>query len=326
MAVELGELDVRFVGTEANKLFLEPVFFDASTLDEFRVMGNVVNKKKIGFVRPLENIIRKYTGCGFNPVGSLSIYERDIEVNKMRVDLELCWDEFEDTVFEELLRNGTNIANVIDTQIGDILLSRAIMGIKRDVPRLLYFGNKASADPNYDTIDGFWTVYYPGLVNEGLIPRTNTGSGTAMNSGDGIAILRAVYDQAPLPLKGLPNSEKVLNVTGSVWMQYNEDIEEGGGGDFGLMTLIDGNPKLYFRGIEVRPQWRWDEIATALGTTLPNYVEYTTKMNKVLATDVLDPASELRIWYDDKDEKNYVKARFKMGSNYIHPSLISVGY
>ena len=147
-----------------------------------------------------------------------------------------------------------------------------------------------------------------------------------MNSGDGIAILRAVYDQAPLPLKGLPNSEKVLNVTGSVWMQYNEDIEEGGGGDFGLMTLIDGNPKLYFRGIEVRPQWRWDEIATALGTTLPNYVEYTTKMNKVLATDVLDPSSELRIWYDDKDEKNYVKARFKMGSNYIHPSLISVGY
>jgi hypothetical protein len=314
------------VGTEANKLFLEPIFFDADTLNEFRVMGNVVNKKKIGFVRPLENIIRKYTGCGFNPVGSLSIYEREIEVNKMRVDLELCWDEFEDTVFEELLRTGTNIADVRDTQIGDILMNRARQGVKMDLSRLLYFGNKASADPNYDTIDGFWTVYYPGLVTDGLIPRTNTGSGTAMASGDGIAILRAVYDQAPLPLKGLPNAEKVLNVTGSVWMQYNEDIEDGGGGDFGLMTLIEGSPRLFFRGIEVRPMWRWDEIATSLGTTLPNYVEYTTKMNKVLATDVLDPSSELRIWYDDKDEKNYVKARFKMGSNYIHPSLISVGY
>lgn len=326
MAVELGELDVRFVGTEANKIFLEPVFFDESTLDEFRVMGNVVNKKKIGFVRPLENIIRKYTGCGFNPVGSLSIYERDIEVNKMRVDLELCWDEFEDTVFEELLRTGTDIPNVIDTQIGTILLNRAVMGIRRDVPRLLYFGNKASVDPNYDTIDGYWTVHYKNLADQGLIPRTNTGSGTAMANGDGIAMLRAVYDQAPLPLKGLPNSEKVFNVTGSVWMQYQEDIENGGGGDFGLMTLIDGSPKLYFRGIEVRPQWRWDEIATALGTTLPHYIEYTTKMNKVLATDVLDPASELRIWFDDKSEKNYVKARFKMGSNYIHHSLISVGY
>jgi hypothetical protein len=324
--VELGELDVRFVGTEANKLFLEPIFFDADTLNEFRVMGNVVNKKKIGFIRPLENIIRKYTGCGFNPVGSLSIYEREIEVNKMRIDLELCWDEFEDTVFEELLRTGTNIADVRDTQIGDILMNRARQGVKMDLSRLLYFGNKASADPNYDTIDGFWTVYYPGLVADGLIPRTNTGSGTAMASGDGIAILRAVYDQAPLPLKGLPNAEKVLNVTGSVWMQYNEDIEDGGGGDFGLMTLIEGSPRLFFRGIEVRPMWRWDEIATSLGTTLPNYVEYTTKMNKVLATDVLDPSSELRIWYDDKDEKNYVKARFKMGSNYIHPSLISVGY
>jgi len=289
MAVELGELDVRFVGTEANKLFLEPVFFDADTLAEFRVMGNVVNKKKIGFVRPLENIIRKYTGCGFNPVGSLSIYERDIEVNKMRVDLELCWDEFEDTVFEELLRAGTNIANVIDTQIGDILLNRAILGIKRDIPRLLYFSNKASVDPNYDTIDGFWTVYYPGLVTQGLIPRTNTGSGTAMANGDGIAMLRAVYDQAPLPLKGLPNAEKVFNVTGSVWMQYQEDIENGGGGDYGLLQLINGVEQFTFRGVPVVPQFRWDDIATGLGTTKPHYVEYTTPQNKVLATDVLSP-------------------------------------
>jgi hypothetical protein len=78
--------------------------------------------------------------------------------------------------------------------------------------------------------------------------------------------------------------------------------------------------------VTVIPQFRWDDIATSLGTTKPHYVEYTTPQNKVLATDVLSPETALELWYDQKDEKVYIKARFKMGVNYIHHSLISVGY
>ncbi|NBU93656.1 MAG: hypothetical protein EBS18_03745 [Actinobacteria bacterium] len=220
--VEFSQLDVSFRGTEANNIFLEPVFFDDDLRSQFRVLGNVANKKKMVFVAALENIVRKYSGCGFTPV--------------------------------------------------------------------------------------------------------DTGSGSALAAGDGFGILRAVYDQAPLQLKGLPANQKVFNVTGSVYSQLREDIEEGGGGDYGLLQLINGQEQFTFRGVPVVAQWRWDEIATSLGTTLPNYVEYTTPLNKVLATDVLSPETALELWYDQKEEKVYVKARFKMGVNYIHNSLISVGY
>jgi hypothetical protein len=102
--------------------------------------------------------------------------------------------------------------------------------------------------------------------------------------------------------------------------------EDGGGGDFGLLQMINGTETLTFRGIRVIPQWRWDEILTAIGIDLPHYIEYTTPLNKVIATDVMNPATELTTWYDEKDEKVYTKSRFKMGVNYIHHSLISVGY
>ena len=99
--VEFSQLDVSFRGTEANNIFLEPVFFDDDLRSQFRVLGNVANKKKMVFVAALENIVRKYSGCGFTPVGKTDIYERTIDVEKMKVDLEMCWDEFEDTVFVE---------------------------------------------------------------------------------------------------------------------------------------------------------------------------------------------------------------------------------
>ena len=47
--VEISQLDVSFRGTEANNIFLEPVFFDDDLRGQFRVLGNVANKKKNGF-------------------------------------------------------------------------------------------------------------------------------------------------------------------------------------------------------------------------------------------------------------------------------------
>jgi hypothetical protein len=325
-SVEISQLDVSFKGTEANNIFLEPVFFDDDLRGQFRVLGNVANKKKMVFVQQLENIVRKYSGCGFNPIGAVDIYQRTIDVEKMKVDLEMCWDEFEDTVFEELLKTGTRIPDIRGTLIEKILLTRTQQAIRNDITRLSYFGDQSSNNPNYDSLDGFWTVYYPQLVAADLVPRTDTGSGTDLAAGDGFAILRAVYDQAPLQLKGLPANQKVFNVTQSVYSQLREDIEEGGGGDYGLLQLINGVEQFTFRGVTVIPQFRWDDIATSLGTTKPHYVEYTTPQNKVLATDVLSPETALELWYDQKDEKVYIKARFKMGVNYIHPSLISLGY
>lgn len=323
---EMGQFAVNYRGDLANEILLEPVFFDEELRSSFRVMPNVTNRRKMQFVEKLENVVRKYTGCGFTPVGNMSVYDRTIEVERMKIDMELCWDEFKDTVIEELLNQGTRLPDLSGTQVESILISRVQQALRLDLERLAYFGNTASNDPNFDPVDGLWTVHYPNLVADTLIPRTNTGSGSALTSGDGIEILRAVYDQAPNELKALPANEKVFYTTYSVFNQYLVDIEEGGGADYGLLQMINGAPSLQFRGIRVIPQYRWDATLTALGTSTPHYVEYTTPMNRVLATDITDPGTDLAMWYDQKDEKVYLKGRWKMGVNYVHHSLISVGY
>jgi hypothetical protein len=323
---ELGQFAVSYRGDLANEILLEPVFFDSELRSSFRIMPNVTNRRKMQFVEKLENVVRKYTGCGFTPIGNMSVYDREIEVQRMKIDMKICWDEFKDTVFEELLNQGTRLPDLTGTQIEAILIGRIQQALRLDLERLAFFGNTASNDPNYDSVNGLWTVYYPELVAEALSPRTNTGSGSDLSAGDGIDILRAVYDQAPNELKALPANQKVFNVTHSVYNQYLVDIEEGGGADYGLLTMINGVQTLQFRGIPVMPYHRWDGILTALGTTKPHYVEYTTPLNRVLATDITDPGTDLSIWYDQKDEEVYMKGRWKMGVNYVHHSLVSLGY
>lgn len=324
---QLGQFDVTYNGIEANQIFLEPVFFDDDLLSSYRVMPNVVTRRKMQFAEKLEKIVRKKLGCGFTPVGGLRIYDRYVEVEPMKINLELCYDEFQDTVMEELLNRGTRITDLTGTVIEQILIDRVRTGLRLDLERVFHFGNTASTDPNYDLMDGLWTVHYPSLVSSNLIPYYNTNSGSALSAGDGITILRTVYDNAPNELNALPNNMKVFNVTGSIYRQYREDIENGGGGDFGLLTMIDGIETLTFRGIRVVPQWRWDDIeANDLSTSDAHLCEYTTPLNKVLATDLVNPGSDLMMWYDPKDEKLYVKAIWKMGGNYVHHSLASVGY
>ena len=267
---ELGQFAVSYRGDLANEILLEPVFFDSELRSSFRIMPNVTNRRKMQFVEKLENVVRKYTGCGFTPIGNMSVYDREIEVQRMKIDMKICWDEFKDTVFEELLNQGTRLPDLTGTQIEAILIGRIQQALRLDLERLAFFGNTASNDPNYDSVNGLWTVYYPELVAEALSPRTNTGSGSDLSAGDGIDILRAVYDQAPNELKALPANQKVFNVTHSVYNQYLVDIEEGGGADYGLLTMINGVQTLQFRGIPVMPYHRWDGILTALGTTKPH--------------------------------------------------------
>jgi hypothetical protein len=330
----LGERRYQFVGDSANEIIFDPVFMDDDLINSYRLMPNVVSKKRIGFVEKLEKIVRKYSGCGFTPVGNLRTYERNVEVEKAKIDMELCFDEFQDTVFEETLRRGTRIADLRGTLMYDIWIEKIREALKLDIERIFHFGNTASSDPNYDLIDGLWTVHYPALVAANLIPRKDTGTGTALTAGNGITVIRDVVDNAPNELKALPRNMKVINVTGAVYQRYIQDLEDGANttyaGDEGLRRLVDGVEVVTFRGIPVVPKWRWDDILESdLSTAVPNYVEYTTPMNKVLATDIASgnlSASELTIWFDEEDEKVKTKTRFKIGGNYIHPSLISVGY
>lgn len=324
---DIRQLNVTFRGEEANTLFIEPVYMDDDLRQQFRVIPNVTSKKKLAFAQELEKIVRRYSGCGFDPVGGFKVYDRWIEVDRAKADVAMCWEEFKDTVYEELLKTGTPIADLTGTQLMSIAEMLIRNAVKKDNMRLAFFGNRSDTDPAYDCTDGFWTVILPNFVTNDQCPYFDTGSGTALSAGDGIEHLRTIYDNQDVRLKGLPNTMKKFWVSGSIYEQYLNDLEDGGGADGGWRLLQDGTQMLQFRGIEVKPMWLWTEIMAAdFAQSQAHLVLLTSPSNLCMATDMLDPESQFRIWYDEEDEQVKIKARWKHGFNIVHPQLLSVGY
>lgn len=325
--VELKDIDVQYTGYEARTLFFEPVFMDADVRRDFRVMPNVVSKKKLQFVQELEKVVRKHTGCGFDPIKGFNLYERYIEVDRAKVDMAICWEEFKDTVFEELLNKGVSISELDGTMMMSILENQLRSAIKKDCSRLAFFGNKADTDPAYDVTDGLWTVLLPDFVAANQTPYKNTGSGSALSAGDGLDLFRDVFDNADIRLKGLPASEKAVYVDGITYEQLRSDIEDRPTNFSSVQDIVSVREILTFRGVRIEPMWLWNEImANDFDQNNSHLLLYTAPKNIVYATDLLDSESQFRIWYDDKTEEVNLKARWKFGFNVIHPALMSVGY
>lgn len=327
MATELKSRSVSYVGTEANQLFFDPIFLPNGSFTNFRVIPNVVSKKKLQYIKKLEKIVQKNTGCGFTPVGKFGMYDRTIEVDEIKVNIEQCIDEFKDTVLEEKLKKGTLRDDLVGTEIGNLILESVRTGITLDYHRLFWFGDKGSLDPTYNITDGIWTKHIPELVNLNLTPFVAAGSGAPLAPGAATTLLLNVYENQSLALNGLPDSMKRYYVSKSVWDGYRSDLENSGGGDAGRQMLIDGVQVLTFRGIQLVQNQLWDEYTTNdLGMVDQHQVMLSIPDNLVFATDLMSSLTQVMMMYDPFEEVTKVKVKAKFGTNYVHPSLFSVAF
>lgn len=326
MATTLQQKQVSYKGNNATQIFFQPLFKDVVGLGAFKLMSNVRNKQKMGFVNKLEGIVQKKTGCGFTPSGKLGVYDRTISVNPAKINLEICNDEFKNTLWEEKTKSGNLQYDLTGTEIMDILLQQAREGAAADILKLFWFGDTASDDILLNVADGIWQVHIPALVTQNLIPYTNTGSGSPLAAGDATDYLQEVFDEAPLALKGLPVSMKAFMVSGSVYDAYVKDLQAANLA-IGVALTVNGVSDVRFNGIPVIPNYLWD-VYDSVDLELDDMhrILYTTPQNLVFATDMTSDLNSFMVFTDDLTEKTYVKANFDLGTNYVHESLFSVGY
>jgi hypothetical protein len=325
---EAGQFRIGLVGTQAQEMLFKPVFFDAEIEELFETMVLVNNKQQIGYVGVMEDIMQLGNGCGWTPKGSLGLFERCVQTEEIKVNLELCYDEFVGTVYKQKLKAGTNSSNLEGTVFMQILMTRMQQALRKQMLKMAFFGEKASADEAVNLADGMWSVYIPDLVANNLIPYINSQSGTPLGAGDGIDLLTAVWENSGNVLTAVPEAQKVFLVTANVYRQYLQDLQNNGVSSAAHLTLLtNGAQRLTFNGIEVRPMYDWQQYAlTYLGISNANFVMYTERTNMVLATDIANPINQAMAWHDEEEEKLKVKSKFYLGFNYKHSDLIAVAY
>jgi hypothetical protein len=328
MATTTREVNVNLTRKRANKIIFEPLFKSMLDLNLFTVMPNVYAKERLIFMQHMTKILQKDIGCKFNPKGSADMYDRWIETEPVKANVEICADQFKNHIIgENWLKTGTADNDLTGTQIASLLISLVRDAVPEDCKKLFWFGNKASTDDFFNCMDGLWPVHLKNLAVNHLAPYVDTNSGTALGAGDALALLKEMYNSQANVLAGLPDSEKRFYVTKSIYQQYFDDTANLGGGDAGRFQILNGQNVLVYRGIPVVQDVTWDDHQTnELGQPNSHLALLTIPKNLVMATDFVGDKNKIEFWYDRKDEVNLQKAKFKLGANVVHGAFLVIGF
>ena len=320
-----------YSGDNLNEIFYEPVFRSDDIMRNYRVLPNVKHKMNVFTSAALTKIVQKYTACSATSGSTqFNIDEKTITAGRMRVALEQCTDEFFGTYIEEMYRNGVDVMNLEGTQLADAIVNRAVKGISQDVVRLAWGGDSATA--NYDQMSGWMKLMGDNATVLAARTELSAVAPTAPTAAEALSLLRNMYDSAPAALQQVPAADKKIFVSPKTYNSYLQNLE-GTSADLAITNQQDGLLVVKFRGVELVPMYEWDTI---LADTDPamflrggvNGTEgacYCAVENLIIGSDVTDPEGSFKVFYDDLEEKMFFRGYFKLGVQFLYPSLVQWG-
>lgn len=330
--------NITWDGQEADEIFAKPIFTDPDLLNLVRIIPNIKSKKQLAVDSMLEKILKKVTTCARNPSGNLiTLSDRFLEVENVGVDLEQCALSLEDGFLEQFLNSGNKIFDLDGTYLKTYIEAKVVDALKMDVPRVLFFGDKASADPNYNQFDGFWkSLLALGATNPTMvapaIPATLPDAGETNANGINIGakkvldIFRSIYNAQPQVLKALPANRKRFIVNIELAEALQDAYNAGGSvnGDIFIRRNQDGEglDVFKFKGIDVIGMAHWTNIIeTDLGGDNVYRAILTDTQNLVVGTDRIEDVMNVEFMYHPYPRVNTLEANFKLGTQVLWPEL-----
>lgn len=296
------------------EVFLKPVFTAENIVDTYAVDPTVNRSKTITLANELNRIIQKKESCGFNAIGTFALGEKTIKTEPCAINLEQCAAEFNDTVFKQNLKRGSDLYDLSNTVLEKTMVDRINTAITNDIFELCWFGDTSHATPFFKTFDGWFL-----LLEMGGCTKIDVGTTSELAPDAAIDVLRKMY-KGSAPLRAVKPNGKVFLVTDTVYTNLMETYENMDT-DSGMLKLVEGGP-LTFRGIPVEPQLTWDTSIASQSLPEPHRVVYTKKENLIIGTDVRTPGSDAKLFLDELEEKFYFKANFDLGVQYLFDEYV----
>lgn len=331
------KISINYNSQQTRTLLLQPTYDStADGLNLFQKVGwfDEEGKFKLYQDTTTENLIRLAKSCKRTWSSLTNIWERCINSARVEVAIKQCYDEFECTVLNGWVNNLEQGDAIYSQELRSYILTKIQQGMNRDINRAIFFGTMnstdpvAAANPNFNYADGLWTVHFPKLVADNIVPNVATST-SALTSGQAITILRAMAAQAPTAMRSFSNAEKSFFVSSAFYQAVQADIENSTfSGGFAQQIFsptgvaIGG---LYYQGIKIIEMPRWDEIfATDFATPIANYAVLTVDKNIAWGIKLADSGAQTKIWTDPDDDTLRAVSKFRIGCDYVAGNMFSI--
>ncbi len=260
------------------------IFDDSEYMDVVKVITNVKGKQKIPkiFLQGAQysgNGLIRSAGCGFVDTTDLVLNDVDIEVEKLRMGMELCLDDLVNYSFEVHITDG---ARNEDLDISDALLAYFTQVLRANIQDYLF----------NDSVNG-------------IIPKLHTGASVAtVTATSALGILLDIYNSLPEGWQNSTKANPIIFISPNLFTLIRGEIFSATAPITSSIEIINNRFKL--------------PLTNASVITLPFLTgtkAYAGISNYLFAgTDLESDFENVRVWYNDDNETIRFSALLYLGS------------
>lgn len=240
--------NLNYCGKEANEIFSKMLYSLPLASQGIRLMDNVKGKQKL-YTGEIGDVWQQYS-CPFTPSGEASLKEDFIEPARIKVNLENCYDAFDQTYFVEQTRialDGGIPQTFFDWFFNDQLLKK----MEKEYQMIFWQG-----DTDYDGETKKFLAVTDGIEKK-LLEEAALINGSAFTSANILAQVKAAVEKA---LDNAADNEVEIDDEWKIYMNRNDiRVLKAALGDNSPLTVqiwsnfTKEGDKVYAYGFEVVP-------------------------------------------------------------------------
>lgn len=329
---------------------VQETFYNDEDFSSFVNIQKVKEKDPIALLGEMEMVGKKGGGCDptYEEKGIANSQKR-WEFGQWEIPVKICYEAIKGTIGEYSLKTGTAIGDLTSTDFMTIFADALQRAMEQMIWRFGWLGDKEAAlagegggkltagldVSNFNVCDGLFKRIFTATATKHTAIAANSETTAALQisalrkSGAATTLVDTILMDADTRI--VDDSDAVLLMTRSLADALTYDLKKTYHDIIPWEKLFDGFEVANYNGVKIARVGIWDRMIKAYekGETtinLPHRAVFCNPKHLMIGTDADNLISDLDIWFDQKERRNYLYATGKIGTALLEEDMIYAAY
>ena len=329
---------------------VQETFYNDEDFSSFVNIQKVKEKDPIALLGEMEMVGKKGGGCDptYEEKGIANSQKR-WEFGQWEIPVKICYEAIKGTIGEYSLKTGTAIGDLTSTDFMTIFADALQRAMEQMIWRFGWLGDKEAAlagegggkltagldVSNFNVCDGLFKRIFTATATKHTAIAANSETTAALQistlrkSGAATTLVDTILMDADTRI--VDDSDAVLLMTRSLADALTYDLKKTYHDIMPWEKLFDGFEVATYNGVKIARVGIWDRMIKAYekGETtinLPHRAVFCNPKHLMIGTDADNLISDLDIWFDQKERRNYLYATGKIGTALLEEDMIYAAY
>lgn len=330
---------------------VQETFYNDEDFSSFVNIMKVKNDDPIALIGEMEMVGKKGVGCDptYEEKGIANSQKR-WELGQWEIPIKICYEALKGSIAEYSLKTGTAIGDLTSTDFMTIYTDALQRAMQQMIWRFGWFGDKAAALAGsgggkltagsdvsmFNVCDGLFKRIFTATATKNHTAIAANSKATAAEqiselrkSGAATTLVDTILMDADTRI--VDDSDAVLLMTRSLADALTYDLKKTYHDIMPWEKLFDGFEVATYNGVKIARVGIWDRMIKAYEKgeatiNLPHRAVFCNPKHLMIGTDADNLISDLDIWFDKKERRNYLYATGKIGTALLEEDMIHAAY